>query len=401
MKAYKTEIKLTKEQETIVNKTIGTCRFVYNAYIHYNKEVYEKEKKFVSAYDFSKYLNNVFLPNNIEYSWIKEVSSKAIKQSIVNAERAFKNFFNKKGKFPRFKKKKDNNVKFYFVKNSKEQIIKCERHRIKIPTLGYTRIKEKGYLPIKQIIKSGTVSKEAGRFYVSILTDSKQVIKTNNSKEGLGIDLGINKFIVTSNNSSYENINKTKKVKRLNKKLKREQRSLSRKYEVSKRTKERSKNFEKNILRVQKIHKTLNNVRRDYINKVVDDLTKAKLNSITVESLNIKGMMKNRHLARAIAEMNFFYFKQKLLYKCYINNIELREVSRFFPSSKLCSSCGNIKKDLKLKDRIYKCEHCNLEICRDENASFNLKNAKEFVILNNKLPTTVPMACRELTTVEC
>ena len=143
LKSYKTEINPTLEQKQIINRTIGVCRFVYNFYLAHNKEIYDKEKRFVSGYDFSKWLNNEFIPNNQEYNWIKDVSSKAVKQSIMNADRAFKNFFKGKSYFPKFKKKSKSDVKMYFVKTDSKIIIPCERHRIKIPTLGWVQLKEK------------------------------------------------------------------------------------------------------------------------------------------------------------------------------------------------------------------------------------------------------------------
>ena len=145
LKSYKTEINPTHEQKQIINRTIGVCRYVYNFYLAHNQEIYETEKRFVSGMDFSKWLNNEFIPNNTEFHWIKNVSSKSVKQSIMNAERAFKNFFKGKSHFPKFKKKAKSDVKMYFVKNDAKTIIQCERHRIKIPTLGWVRLKEKGY----------------------------------------------------------------------------------------------------------------------------------------------------------------------------------------------------------------------------------------------------------------
>ena len=180
LKSYKTEINPTFEQKQIINRTIGVCRFIYNFYLAHNREIYESEKRFVSGMDFSKWLNNEFIPNNSEFSWIKDVSSKSVKQSIMNAEKAFKNFFKGKSKFPKFKKKNKSNVKMYFVKTDAKAIISCERHRIKIPTLGWVRLKEKGYIPTNpntHIIKSGTVSCKAGRYYVSVLVGQEETTK--------------------------------------------------------------------------------------------------------------------------------------------------------------------------------------------------------------------------------
>lgn len=383
-RAYKIEIKPTEEQKVKINQTIGVARFIYNFYIAYNKEIYEKEKRFVSGIDFSKWLNNEYIPKNQNMKWIKDVSSKSTKQSIMNADKAFRDFFKKTKGFPKFKKKKNQDVKAYFPKNNKTDWT-IERHRVKIPTIGWVRLKEFGYIPINSIVKSGTVSKKVDRYYISILVEecSKDIQKSTN--EGIGIDLGIKDFVICSNENKFKNINKTSTIKKIEKKLKREQRKLSRKYESLKIRKKKEKgeatyqNIQKQIVKVQKLHQKLNNIRTDYINKTLSSIIKQKPSYITIEDLNVKGMMKNKHLSKAVASQKFFEFKTKLTSKCKENNIELRVVDRFYPSSKTCSNCGKIKKDLKLKDRIYNCS-CGLSIDRDLNASINLKNAKEYKI---------------------
>ena len=402
-RAYKIEINPTNEQKSKIHQTIGVSRFIYNFYIARNKEIYEREGKFVSGMDFSKWLNNEYIPNNQEMKWIKEVSSKATKQAIMNGDKAFRDFFKKAKGFPRFKKKKNQDVKAYFPKNNKTDWT-IERHRVKIPTLGWVRLKEFGYIPINSMVKSGTVSKKADRYYVSILVEERD-IKTSNSNigikisnsntgikisnsnnEGLGIDLGIKEFTVCSDGIKFKNVNKTSTVKKVEKKLKREQRKLSRKYESLKiRNKNiregraTSQNIQKQIVKVQKLHQRLTNIRTDYINKTVANIVKQKPSYITIEDLNVKGMMKNKHLSKAIASQKFFEFKNKLVFKCKQNDVELRVVDRFYPSSKTCSNCGKVNKDLKLSDRIYRC-NCGLAIDRDLNASINLKNAKEYKI---------------------
>ena len=384
-RAYKMEINPTDEQKSKIHRTIGVSRFIYNFYIAYNKEIYEREGKFVSGIDFSKWLNNEYIPNNQDMKWIKEVSSKATKQAIMNGDKAFRDFFKKAKGFPRFKKKKNQDVKAYFPKNNKTDWT-LERHKVKIPTLGWVRLKEFGYIPVNSIVKSGTVSQKADRYYVSILVeeDDKKVYKSTN--EGLGIDLGVKEFAVCSDGIKFKNINKTSTVKKVEKKLKREQRKLSRKYESLKiRNKNiregraTSQNIQKQIVKVQKLHQRLRNIRTDYINKTVFSIIKQKPSYITIEDLAVSNLMKNKHLSKAIASQKFFEFKTKLMSKCKQNNIELRIVDRFYPSSKTCSNCGKIKKDLKLSDRIYKCD-CGLAIDRDLNASINLKNAKEYKI---------------------
>nr|WP_164813972.1 RNA-guided endonuclease TnpB family protein [Clostridium perfringens] len=384
-RAYKMEINPTDEQKSKIHQTIGVSRFIYNFYIAHNKEIYEREGKFVSGMDFSKWLNNEYIPNNQDKKWIKEVSSKATKQAIMNGDKAFKDFFKKAKGFPKFKKKKNQDVKAYFPKNNKTDWT-LERHRVKIPTLGWVRLKEFGYIPVNSIVKSGTVSQKADRYYVSILVEETDIKISNTNNEGLGIDLGIKEFAICSNGNKFKNINKTSTVKKVEKMLKREQRKLSRKYESLKIRNKKEKggnatrqNIQKQVVKVQKLHQRLRNIRTDYINKTVSKIVKQKPSYVTIEDLNVKGMMKNKHLSKAIASQKFFEFKTKLTVKCKENNIELRIVDRFYPSSKTCSQCGKIKKDLKLSNRIYKC-NCGLDIDRDLNASINLKNAKEYKI---------------------
>ena len=388
------EINPTDEQKSKIHQTIGVSRFIYNFYIARNKEIYEKEGKFVSGMDFSKWLNNEYIPNNQDKKWIKEVSSKATKQAIMNGDKSFRDFFKKAKGFPRFKKKKNQDVKAYFPKNNKTDWT-IERHRVKIPTLGWVRLKEFGYIPKNSVVKSGTVSQKADRYYVSILVEERDIeisnsnigIKIfNHNNEGVGIDLGIKEFAVCSDGIKFKNINKTSTIKKAEKKLKREQRKLSRKYESLKIRNKNIKegratrqNIQKQVVKVQRLHQRLANIRTDYINKTVSKIVKQKPSYVTIEDLAVSNMMKNKHLSKAIASQKFFEFKTKLMSKCKQNDVELRIVDRFYPSSKTCSQCGKVKKDLKLSDRIYKCD-CGFTIDRDLNASINLKNAKEYKI---------------------
>lgn len=389
LKSYKTEIKPTLEQKRTINRTIGVCRYVYNFYLAHNKEIYETEKRFVSGMDFSKWLNNEFISNNPDFHWIKEVSSKSVKQSIMNAERAFKNFFKGKTHFPKFKKKVKSNVKMYFVKTDAKTIIQCERHRLKIPTLGWVRLKEKGYIPTNSnthIIKSWTVSYKAGRYYASVLVEEQERQKPVLNDFGIGIDLGIKDFVICSDCRIYKNINKSSRIRNLEKKLGREQHSLSRKYESYKKLNKNLKgeatrqNIQKQKLKVQKLHQRLDNIRTDYINKVIYELVKTKPMWIAIEDLNVSGMMKNRRLSKSVAQQKFFEFRTKLLAKCNRYGIELRLVDRFYPSSKTCHCCGNIKSDLRLSDRVYHCDECGYTEDRDYNASFNLRDCRAYSI---------------------
>ncbi len=381
LKSFKTEINPTEEQKHKINKTIGTCRYIYNFYIAHNKELHDKGEKFMSGKAFSVWLNNEYIPNNPDKIWIREVYSKAVKHSMEDACTAFTRFFKHQSGFPRFKKKSRSDVKMYFVKNNPRDCC-CERHRMNIPTLGWVRFKEKGYVPTTKdgwIIRSGTVSIKAGRYYVSALVDVPEHKFTGNFTEGIGIDLGIKDFAIVSNGRTYKNINKSAKIKKLEKQLRRGQRCLSRKYENFKKGESTQRNIQKQKLKIQKIHQRINNIRTDYINKTIAEIVKTKPSYITIEDLNVRGMMKNRHLSKAVASQKFYEFKAKLKIKCDDNGIKLRIVDRFYPSSKLCHCCGSIKTDLKLSDRIYKCD-CGYVEDRDFNASLNLRDATTYEI---------------------
>lgn len=463
-RAFKTEILPDSIQTSIIHKTIGVSRFLYNLFISENKRDYElhnpdklseKEGKrdkyleyfgktpreylesiygsfdysFIGYIDFSKWINNELVPNNPSLSWIKEVSSKSNKKALQNADKAFKDFFKGEKGYPRFKKKKDQDVKGYFPKNNLKDW-EVKRNKIKIPTLGWTHLKEFGYIPLNAKISSGTVSQKGDRYFVSVLVEYQMDISWRDRipyTEGIGVDLGIKTFVTTNRDDLvFNNINKTKEIKRLEKKLKREQSKLSRKYESYKvtgnnlainrkknkefqmfinsistselttdelnkklenlkkgePTKYIGKNITKQILKVQKIHMRLTNIRHNYINHVVSELVKTKPRFITIEDLNVKGLMKNKHLSKAIANQNFHKFKVVLTQKCKEWNIELRMVSRAYPSSKKCSCCGNIKTDLRLKDRTYTCGICNLKIDRDKNAGVNLQQASKYKVLS-------------------
>ena len=382
LKSFKTEINPTEEQRTKIRKTIGTCRFIYNFYLAHNKKLHEDGKKFMSSNKFRIWLNNEYLPQHPEYSWIKEAYSKAVTQSVNNGQTAFTRFFNHENAFPNFKKKGKSDVKMYFVKNNPKDC-HCERHRIKIPSLGWVRIKEKGYIPTTKdgyVIKSGSISIKADRYYVSVLVEVSDNKTINHFDEGIGIDLGLKDFAIVSNGRTYQNINKSARLKKLERQLIREQRCLSRKYEnLKKGDATQRANIQKQKLKVQKLHHRIDNIRTDYINKTIAEMVKIKPSYITIEDLNVKGMMKNRHLSKAVASQKFYEFRAKLLAKCKESGIELRVVDRWYPSSKTCHCCGSIKKDLKLSDRIFKCR-CGYIEDRDFNAALNLRDAETYSI---------------------
>ena len=382
LKSFKTEISPTEEQMKKINKTIGTCRFIYNFYIAHNKELYENGEKFMSGRAFSVWLNNEYLPNNPDKMWIKEVSTKSVKKSMEDAYTAFNRFFKHKSKFPRFKKKNKSDVKMYFVRYNKTGCL-SERHRIKVPTLGWVRLKEKGYIPSSKdgfIVISGTISCKAGRYYISVLVDIQKQENISSNGFGIGIDLGLKNLAICSDGSIYRNINKRNHVRKINKKLVREQRKFSRKVISIKRGESTQKNFAKQKLKVQRLYQRLDNIRTDYLNKTIHSIVKTKPSYIVIEDLNVSGMMKNRHLSKVVSQQKFFEFRSKLIHKCKENNIELRIVDRWYPSSKLCHNCGHSKKDLKLSDRTYVCSECGYVEDRDINASLNLRDAKTYTV---------------------
>ena len=382
LKSFKTEINPIEEQKVKIRKTIGTCRYIYNFYLAHNKELHDNGEKFMSGKSFSVWLNNEYLPQNPDKLWIKEVSSKSVKRSIENGCVAFTRFFKHQSAFPNFKKKGKSDVKMYFVKNNPKDC-RCERHRMNIPSLGWVRIKEKGYVPTTKdgyVMKSGHVSIKADRYYVSVLIEIPNNKTADNSNEGIGIDLGLKDFAIVSNGKTYKNINKSAKLKKLEKQLIREQRSLSRKYENLKEGESTQRaNIQKQKLKVQKVHHKIDNIRTDYINKTIAEIVKTKPSYITIEDLNVSGMMKNKHLSKAVASQKFYEFRTKLQAKCKENGIELRVVDRWYPSSKTCHCCGAIRKDLKLSDRIFECD-CGYIEDRDFNAALNLRDATTYEV---------------------
>ena len=395
LKAFKTEIAPTEGQKTKIIRSIGVARFLYNQYIAYNLRLYkmyqrgildEKQKRFVTANDFDKYVNHKLKK---ELPWIAQCGSKARKKALVNAEQAFRRFFSGTSGFPNFKKKANQDVKLYFPKNNNGDWI-IWRHKLMIPTLKQVRLKEFGYLPVGAKVTNGTVSYVAGRFYVSVVVDIDEKSKYNKDLEasyhtvtdGVGIDLGVKDLAIVSDGKAFKNINKGSKVKRLEKRLRREQRRLSRKYEFRKKkggiTATASANIDKQKLKVQKIHHRIDTIREDYENKVLHEIVKQKPRFITIEDLNVKGMMKNKHLAKAVAAQRFNLILTKLKRKAQIIGIEFRTVDRFYPSSKTCHTCGHTNKGLKLKDRVYICPKCGYTEDRDFNAALNLRDAKEY-----------------------
>lgn len=389
MKAYKTEIYPTKNQIKLIHQTCGNVRYIYNQYIATNFERLDKNEPVISGYDYSKMINNdPTIP-----SWLKTVSSKALKQAIMNANGALWAYLKgDKGK-PNFKKKSKDNS-FYLIGT-----FKVERHRIFLPTLKWVRLKEFGYIP--KDISSVTVSVKNGRYYISCLSKTEIDERVATSGDGIGIDFGLKDQFITKD-QTIPSINKSKKIRKLEKKLRREQRSLSRRYENNmtnkvyyksgakkgqlksfewKRPLHECKNLRKQQLIVNKIYERISRIRTDYNQKALQSILKRKPSFIVIEDLNVKGLMKNKHLSKAISQAQWYMSRVFLQQQCEKLGIELRLAPRFYPSSKLCSHCGYKNVDLKLKDRSWKCPDCHVVHNRDENAAVNLEKCVDYTVL--------------------
>lgn len=367
IKGYKIRLLPTKEQEILIRKSIGVSRFVYNWCLDKQR----KSDEFIRDNELRKELTK--LKKTSEYHWLNEVGSNVIKQAAKDSCNAYERFLNRiKGK-PKFKKKGFNNsfyVNYESMRRTKNGV-RCEKiGNIKTSERLPKLMRDKHYMNPHIVFD--------GKYYYIAFVIEINVKQKRNSSEVIGIDLGIKSFAVCSNGITYKNINKTHTVKKLDKKLRRLQRQVGKKYFNNKIGNKfiKTHNIIKIEHKIKLIYRQIKNIRENYIHQITAYLVKTKPSRIVIEDLNIKGLMKNKHLSKAIMEQCFYKFISILKYKCEWNNIELIKADRFYPSSKLCSCCGNIKKDLRLKDRTYECNSCGLVINRDFNASLNLANYK-------------------------
>lgn len=367
IKGYKIRLLPTKEQEILIRKSIGVSRFVYNWCLDKQR----KSDKFIRDNELRKELTKLKRTN--EYNWLNEVGSNVIKQSAKDLCNAYKRFFNHISDKPKFKKKGSNNsfyVNYESMKKTKNGV-RCEKiGDIKTSERLPKFMKNKYYMDPHIVFD--------GKYYYIAFSMEINIKPKQNTSKIIGIDLGVKSFAVCSDGTTYKNINKTHTVKKLDKKLRRLQRQVSKKYLKNKIGNEfiKTTNIIKLEHKIKLLYRRLHNLRENYIHQITTYLVKTKPSKIVVEDLNVTGMMKNKHLTKAIMEQCFYKFISILKYKCEWNDIEFVKTDRFYPSSKLCSCCGNIKKDLRLKDRVYKCNSCGLTIDRDFNASLNLANYK-------------------------
>ena len=349
-------------------QSAGTARWAYNWVLDKQQENYKAGNKFIQDGTLRKELTQ--LKKTEELSWLSSVSVDVPKQAIKDACNAYKRFFKKQANFPKFKSRKKSKPSFYNDSVS----IGVTNSYVKLSKIGRVKLSEKAKIPYGDVTYyNPRVTFDGLHWYLSVGAETT-IFQQEATGEYLGIDLGIKDLASVSNGKVYPNINKTPKVKKLKKQLKRMQRQVSRKYEMNKDGDKfvKTKNISKLETKIKKQYIKLTNIRNDYRQKVTTEIVRTKPSRIVVEDLNVSGMMKNRHLSKAIAAQSFFSFTETLRYKCEAQGIEFVKADRWFPSSKACSECGNIKKDLRLKDRSYNCECCGKSIDRDLNASINL-----------------------------
>jgi putative transposase len=384
IKSIKVRLNPNNKQLTKLFQYSGCARFTYNWAISREQENYKQGNKFLSDSELRKEFTQ--LKKQSEYQWLNEVSNNVTKQAIKDACNAYKRFFKGQCKYPKFKSKKHSIVSFY---QDNVKIRFTDTH-VKIEgfsmnkkknkqKLKWIKLCEKGRIPMDCKYTNPRFTYDGLYWYVSVgvEVDDDTTLPSN---EGIGIDLGIKDLAICSDNNTYKNINKTQTVKNLEKRKRRLQRSVSRRYEKNKKGASycKTSNIIKREKELLKVTKRLTNIHQNYLHQTTSEIVKREPSFICIEDLNVSGMMKNRHLSKAIQQQGFYEFRRQIEYKSVWNNIPVVIADRFFPSSKLCSCCGSIKKDLKLSDRIYKCE-CGNIIDRDYQAALNLKQYGENV----------------------
>jgi len=382
VKAIKVMLIPNNVQQTKLFQYAGASRFAYNWALAREKENYEKGGRFIPDTELRKEFTR--LRNSDEYAWLLNVSNNVTKQAIKDACSAYKNFFKGLQRYPRFKAKKKSMPKFY-QDNIKIQFrdthVKFEgfsfSRKANKQKLNWVKLAEHGRIPTDAKYRNPRVSFDGLNWWISVCVEFPDC-RDRSNHDGIGIDLGIKDLAICSDGNTYKNINKSQTVKKLEKCKRRLQRSVSRKYEHNKKGGSycKTNNIVKKEKLLLKVNHRLANIRKDYLNQTTSEIVNRKPRFICIEDLNVSGMIKNRHLSKAVQNQGFFEFRKQLEYKCNDRGIQLIVADRFYPSSKRCSCCGKIKKDLRLSDRTYKCE-CGNVIDRDFQASLNLKAYRE------------------------
>ncbi|OIJ21246.1 transposase [Anaerobacillus alkalidiazotrophicus] len=363
--AKKVRLRPTKEQEQQLWKSVGTARWAYNWTLNKQQENYKQGGKFISNGDLRKELT--VLKQTEEFKWLYNVSNNITKQAVKDACDAYKKFFKGQTKFPEFKSRRKSKASFY---NDTEKL-KVKKNLVLIEKVGWIKTSEQ--LPTDVKYKNPRISFDNKYWYISVGVETEMQVELTNSI--IGIDVGIKELAVCSTGQNFKNINKTKEVRKTEKRLRRLQLSVSRKYEMNKEGNRfvKTSNIIKLEKKAQRLHRRLANIRTNHIHQTTNAIVKTKPSKVVMEDLNVNGMIKNRHLSKAVANQTFYEFIRQMKYKCQKYGIEFVQVDRFYPSSKTCSSCGDVKKDLNLSDRTYSCD-CGLKIDRDLNAAINLSN---------------------------
>lgn len=366
--AKKVRLYPSQLQEQKLLQSVGTARYIYNWTLGKQEENYKNGGKFIKDGDLRKELT---ILKKSELNWLNEVSNNVAKQAVKDACNAYKKFFKGLADKPRFKSRKRSKKSFY---NDNMKLKVKENKLVNIEKVGWIKTNEQ--IPMNVKYSNPRISFDNKYWYLSVGLERKEQHQEL-TDISLGVDLGLKDLAICSDGKVYKNINKTRVVKKLEKRLRRLQRQVSRKYDKNKKGKEYVKTS--NIIKLEKsiqlLHRKLANIRNNYLHQTTTEIVKTKPFRVVIEDINVKGIMKNRHLSKSIAKQGFYKFRRMLEYKCKFNGIELVVADRFYPSSKTCSKCGNINKNLKLSDRVYKCE-CGLSIDRDLNASINLSNYK-------------------------
>ena len=388
MESIKVQLNPNNKQLTKLFQYAGCNRFAYNWAIAREQENHKQGNKFLSDCELRKEFTK--MKKLDEYKWLNEISNNVTKQAIKDACNSYKRFFKGQSKHPKFKSKKNYKQSFYqdnVVIRFTDTHVKVEgfasSKRPNKQKLNWIKLCEKGRIPINCKYMNPRITYDGLHWFVSVSVevDDNSSIPTN---EGIGIDLGLKDLAVCSDGNTYKNINKTTKVKRLEKKKRMLQRSVSRKYNMNKEGEryKKTSNIIKREKELLKVIKRLTNIRHNHLHQTTSEIVKRKPSFICIEDLNVSGMMKNKHLSKAIQQQGFYEFRRHIQYKSEWNNIPVIIADRFFPSSKLCSCCGAIKKDLKLSNRIYRCD-CGNIIDRDFQASLNLKRYGENALKRN------------------
>lgn len=384
IKTIKVMLCPNNKQKTKLFECAGTARFAYNWALSYQQMNYDIGNDFISDCDLRKILTYL-KTNNDKFKWLNHYSNNIAKQAVKDACTAYKKFFSGIAKYPKFKSKRKSKPSFYAdtstIKFTETHVILeklTESKKKSKQKFNVVKLAEKNKIPVNAKYSNPRVTFDGLNWWISVgIECSESTEKPLN--EGIGIDIGIKDLAICSDKHTYKNINKTAKVKKLKKKKRRLQRKISRKYNKNRKGVRycKTKNILKSEKQLLKINRRLTNIRHSYLHHVTSEIISRKPKFIVLEDLNVKGMMKNKHLAEAVQEQCFYEFYRQIQYKCNWNNIEFITADRYYPSSKMCSCCGNIKKDLKLKDRIYICDECGNVIDRDYQASVNLKRYKE------------------------